>query len=255
VPFVDAAGGVQYAGTRGENSANRADGLPMTMDGAAAWMSAPTGNGVFETQAVTSNGSGWIDAGRVTNPALLTGSNYQIQFSVAAGATTYSVLNNGVPTALTNVAFVPGQAIQFDGMAVTITGQPAAGDQFAIAPSTPTLSVFDMLDQAAADLATPLASSSAKTQATSDNLRNIDSVLARMSAARSTAGEALNRIDSTSARLDAATQNAKTDRSTAEDLDIAAAISDFQNRQTGYEAALKTYASVQQLSLFDYIKT
>jgi flagellar hook-associated protein 3 FlgL len=31
------------------------------------------------------------------------------------------------------------------------------------------------------------------------------------------------------------------------------AISAFQNRQSGYEAALRAYASVQRLSLFTYL--
>ena len=31
------------------------------------------------------------------------------------------------------------------------------------------------------------------------------------------------------------------------------AISDFQNQQTGYEAALKSYAQIQNMSLFKYI--
>jgi flagellar hook-associated protein 3 FlgL len=34
---------------------------------------------------------------------------------------------------------------------------------------------------------------------------------------------------------------------------MVAAISSFQNRQAGYEAALKAYATVQRLSLFDYV--
>jgi flagellar hook-associated protein 3 FlgL len=33
------------------------------------------------------------------------------------------------------------------------------------------------------------------------------------------------------------------------------AISNFQNQQSGYDAALKTYASVQRMSLFQYIQT
>ena len=32
------------------------------------------------------------------------------------------------------------------------------------------------------------------------------------------------------------------------------AISDFQNRQSGYDAALKTYSIVQRMSLFDYLR-
>ena len=43
------------------------------------------------------------------------------------------------------------------------------------------------------------------------------------------------------------------DRSRAEDLDMIKGISDFQNQQAGYEAALKSYASVQKLSLFNFI--
>ena len=43
------------------------------------------------------------------------------------------------------------------------------------------------------------------------------------------------------------------DRSRAEDLDMIKGISDFQNQQVGYEAALKSYAQVQKLSLFNYI--
>ncbi len=254
-PFLDAAGGVQFVGTRGESSADRAEGLPMTMDGAAAWMTAPTGNGVFETRRLASAGSGWIDTGRVTDPAAITGSTYRLQFGVTGGATTYSVLKDGAPTALTDVAFVAGQAIVVDGMAVTVNGAPAAGDAFELAPSTPTLSVFAALDKAAADLATPLLGASTRTQATADNLRNLDSLLARMMGARSTAGETLNRIDSAGGRYDTAAFNGSVERSAAEDLDMVSAISDFQNRQVGYDAALKTYASVQRLSLFDFIKT
>ena len=47
---------------------------------------------------------------------------------------------------------------------------------------------------------------------------------------------------------------AQQQRSDAEDLDMLQAISDFKNRQTGYDAALKTYSIVQQMSLLQYLK-
>jgi flagellar hook-associated protein 3 FlgL len=31
-------------------------------------------------------------------------------------------------------------------------------------------------------------------------------------------------------------------------------ISDFQNQQTGYQVAMQTYAQIQKLSLFDFIR-
>lgn len=254
-PFLDAAGGVQYVGTRGATNAARGDDLPMTMDGDAAWLSAPSGNGVFETQVVTSTGNAWIDAGRVTDPTALTGSDYSVQFSVSGGTTTFSVLKDGAPTPLTNVSYVAGQAIEIDGMAFAVSGVPADGDAFAVVPSTPSLSVFDALDAAANELATPLRSKGAIAQTTATSLRDVDAALARISATRSAAGEALTRIDNVGARHEAAVASGKIERSNAEDLDLTAAISDFQTRQTGYQAALQTYASVQRLSLFDYIRT
>lgn len=253
-PFLDAPGGVQYVGTRGQINADRTDGLPMTMDGAAAWMTAPTGNGVFETRAAGGSGSAWIDAGRVTDPAALTGASYSIEFSVAGGATTYSVFKDGAPTPQTGVAYVSGQAISIDGISFTINGAPADGDRFEAIPSTPTLAVFDALDAAANELATPMRSAGAIAQTTASSLRDVDSLLARLSSSRSAAGEALGRIDNVGATHDAASTNGRIERSKAEDLDLTAAISDFQNKQIGYQAALQTYASVQRLSLFDYLK-
>lgn len=254
-PFLDAPGGVQYVGTRGQVNADRAEGLPMTMDGAAAWLSAPTGNGVFETRRVAGSGSAWIDAGRVTDPAALTGASYSVEFSVSGGATTYSVLKDGAPTPLTGVAYVSGQAIAIDGLAFAVSGTPADGDIFEAVPSTPTLSVFDALDAAASDLATPMRSPGAIAQTTATRLRDVDALLARLSSSRSAAGEALNRIDQVGAKHDAASANGKIERSQAEDLDLTAAISDFQTKQLGYQVALQSYASVQRMSLFDYIKT
>ena len=46
---------------------------------------------------------------------------------------------------------------------------------------------------------------------------------------------------------------AQTERSNAEDLDMVQAVSDFQNKQSGYDAALKSYSLVQKLSLFQYL--
>ena len=70
---------------------------------------------------------------------------------------------------------------------------------------------------------------------------------------RSRVGETLTRIDNATGRLDDQRLAAKTERSNAEDLDMVEALSEFQNKQTGYDAALKSYSLVQKLSLFNYI--
>jgi flagellar hook-associated protein 3 FlgL len=208
---------------------------------------------VFQTSAVTSTGTAWIDSGSVTDPSLVTGSTYTLQFSVGGGATTYSVLKDGVATAQTNVAFKPGQAIQVDGLSATVSGQPANGDAFQLAPSNSNLSVFDALDQAVANLKTPGRTSTQIAQGNVTDLSNVDAVLNQLSGARSQIGATMNRIDAMTERLSQLKLSSQTERSNAEDLDMTQAISDFSNQQTGYDAALKAYSMVQRLSLFNYL--
>jgi len=253
-PFADVPGGIQFQGTSGQLQAASGEALPLTMDGESTWMNARTGNGVFTASAVTSTGSAWIDTGSVIDPSLVTGSTYSLQFSISAGATTYSVLKDGAPTAQTNVAFTPGQAIQVDGLSATITGQPANGDVFQLAPSSPSLSVFDALDQAVADLKTPGRSATRIAQSNVTNLANVDSVLGQVLSGRAQIGATLNRVDAVTDRLSALKLSSQTERSNAEDLDMVEAISKFQSQQTGYDTALKSYAMVQKLSLFQYIQ-
>jgi flagellar hook-associated protein 3 FlgL len=252
-PFSDAPGGVQFQGTSGATESASGEALPLALDGRSTWMTARTGNGVFATRAVTSTGSAWIDAGKVTDPSAVTGSTYSLQFTVSGAATTYSVLKDGLATAQTNVAFTPGQAVQVDGMSATITGQPGNGDAFELAPSTPSLSVFGALDKAIADLKTPNRSGTQIAQANVTNLGNIDSVLNQVVGARAQVGDTMNRIDSVTNRLSAVKLSSTTERSNAEDADMTQTLSDFSQQQTGYDAALKAYSMVQKLSLFNYL--
>jgi flagellar hook-associated protein 3 FlgL len=138
-------------------------------------------------------------------------------------------------------------------MALTVAGQPASGDAFQVVPSTASLSVFDTLDKAVADLSAQGKRGSQIAQDAIMNLRNIDQGMSRLTVARSDAGVTLNRIDGVNDRLDGQKLAAETEKSSAEDLDMVQAISDFTNKQSGYDAALKSYSMVQHLSLFQYL--
>ena len=93
-PFIDTASGVQFRGAAGQVDVASDEALPLTIDGADAWLHAPTGNGVFETRA-TSSTTAWIDAGAVTNPSALTGGSYSVGFTQTAGVTSYEVRDSG----------------------------------------------------------------------------------------------------------------------------------------------------------------
>ena len=267
-PFIDAPGGVSFRGTAGEVPVAGDEPLPRSIDGQAAWLASPSGNGLFETRnaaAAPDAGGSWIDSGSVTdpatfyaatsppaaaNPAALT---YRINFTTGPGATTFSVLKDGAATALTNAPYVGGQAIEIDGMAFTVSGTPAAGDAFEIKLAGPSLGVFGTLDRAIDELKRPLRSSAATTQTVQRALADLGGSLTALQSLRGRVGEVLNRADMVEGRISALSLAAQTERSNAEDLDMVKALSDFQSRQTGYEAALKTYSSVQRMSLFQYL--
>jgi len=253
-PFVDAAGGVTYAATAGTTHTASSEPLPLAADGRAAFLEARGGNGVFVTAAGSVAGSAWIDAGGVTNPSALTGLPYSLQFSTGGAGSTFTVLRNGAATALTNVPYVSGQAIQIDGMSFTITGVPSNGDNFTITPSAPDQSLFDTLDSAVAALNNPSLGAGALSQTVADGLRDIDAAALQLSGVRADAGSWLQRLDNVESRVADQKVLAQSEQSNAEDLDMVHAISDFQLKQTGYDAALRAYSTMQRLSLFDYLR-
>ncbi|WP_310385768.1 flagellar hook-associated protein FlgL [Roseateles sp.] len=264
-PFLDQAGGVRFNGVSGSIQTGNIDSFPLTVDGRMAFEQARSGNGTFITQALDNRFSpdvsgkpipntGWIDAGRVTDPALLTGHGYQINITGSPG-TSYDILDTQTGASVQSGAYVAGKAITFEGMAVTISGPGADGDQYDIAPSTNSLKLFDVLDQTVLQLKSTDRKGPEITQSNSSRVRDIDAVMVNLQNVRSQLGERLNNLDGTEGRMAALKQYNQAERSAAEDLDMVQGISDFQNQQTGYDTALKTYAMVQRMSLFQYINT
>jgi flagellar hook-associated protein 3 FlgL len=240
-----------------------------------------TGNGYFATDyAALNTGTGVIDTGNVINPATwnaATTKNVAIQFTVTAGITTYdlvdTVSNNSLLTDPPGPAPAPlasqrtfqsGQPIvlsqvgppAFDlGASVTITGNPAAGDSFSLAPST-SQSLFRTL----ANLIGALEGSTVGpgSQAKFANeigfaLTNLDQANDNILRVRAAIGSRLSEVDSLSdVNQDLQLQYQQT-LSNLQDLDYAKAISDLTRKQTDLEAAQKSFMRVSQLSLFNYL--
>ncbi len=255
VPFLDTPAGVVPGAAGGQSLLSSTELMPSTVDGQAIWLSARSGNGVFTTAANPANtGTGWIDAGTVSDPAAITGGSYEVEVVDNAGVLSITVLNGGSATAIDNQPYRAGQAITVDGMTLHLKGTPVVGDRFSITPSQPDLDVFAALDRSIAILKDPTTNSGQIAQAVNSGLRDMDAVMGHMQAARAEAGAMLNRLDALDGRNQDRALWAKTVQADAEDLDMLQAISNFQNQQTGYQAALQSYAMVQRMSLFDYVK-
>lgn len=256
-PFTDATTGVVFNGIPGQRSSTEVS-LPSAMNGQAIWMNVPTGNGSFNVglpvaPATLNTGGVWAEPGQVISPTLLTGASYTVTFTVDASVVP-NVTTYDVPTASPPVVaqpYVDGQAIQFDGMSFVTHGAPATGDVLEITPST-TSNIFKVIDDAIASIDNAPGSSTLN-HAIALALTQIDTSMDRVQSARGQAGDWLNRADNIENTQNGRTVQLNADKSRAEDLDMVKGISDFQKFQTGYQAALQSYAQVQKLSLFNYL--
>ena len=261
-PFVDLYGptgnAVQFDGQRGQQAAGDTS-LPQSLDGDAIWMRIPQGNGSFTLSLPTANTSGVrTGLGQVINPSALTGQRYDIAFADVGGVMQYSVTNldTGTPVAgQTNVPYQPGATIAFDGLSFDMQNPAAAGDVIELRPVTGPTDIFKVMQDTVDALRDTGPNSGARrTQALGRSLTELDAGLDRVLLARGQAGEWLNRADSLKSMLDTRAVAYETEKSQLEDLDLIKGISDFQNQQLGLEAALKSYAQVQRLSLFEYVR-
>ncbi len=214
------------------------------------------GNGTFTTAAPASNsGSGIIDPGTVLDPTLVTGSAYTVAFSVSGGATTYQVVRASDSSVVASGNYTSPAAIAFDGQQVTISGAPANGDTFQVAPAS-YQSIFDTLKNAVQLLSTPVNNSAdgARLQTALSGLgASVDQALDHLSLARSQFGTSLAELDGYQQVNDDRTLQYQTRLSSVEDLDLAQAMSQLSQRQTSYQAALQSYSSISKLSLFNYL--
>lgn len=261
-PFVDTPAGMGYFGDDGQRlvQVGASRQMASSNSGSDVFMRVKNGNGTFVTQAATANtGSGIASLGNVINPALLTGHNYQVDFTVAAGITTYSVTDNSTlpaPTVLSaGNAYVSGQAISFDGMQFDIQGAPANGDSFTVSPSA-NESIFKTISDLIAALNTPLASGGGMAQLTGSlnrGLNNLDNALDNVLVTRSSLGLRLNEIDALQTAGDDLSLQFRQTLSELQDVDYNKALSDLTQQQMYLQAAQQTFSKVSGLSLFDYL--
>ena len=186
----------------------------------------------------------------ITETPLVSGGANPIVASASASyktGDTAKIAITGVPGMSFNITGTP--PITDKNAGTTVVGSPAVGDTITI---TPKRSVFSVLDTAISDIGSA-ANKNAAAQAVSQALKNIDISMARVSAIRGQAGDLLGRADRITATNDKRNIEQEGNRSRAEDLDMIKGVSDFQNQQTGYQAALQSYAQVQKLSLFNFI--
>lgn len=219
------------------------------------FMNIPQGNGVFHTAAGTGNaGSGMIDVGAIVDRASWLPDDYTITFTTASdwqitdGASPANIVASGT--------FTAGAPIEFNGVRVTLSGAPAAGDEFSVSRSR-SEDIFATISEVIEALQAPADSPAANTRLAmimQGALQQLDQAGDHFLRVRAEVGARLSTIDSTDdarAALDVDLASALSD---LRDLDYAQALTRMNQLLVGLEAAQLSYSKISQLSLFNYLR-
>jgi flagellar hook-associated protein 3 FlgL len=250
-PFTLSATGAAYNGDQGQRQVQIAAGQTVADgDNGNVFTQIKTGNGTFTvTAAAINTGSGIVGATTVSNPAAYNGGTYAINFTAPG---TYQVLQ-GV-TVVSTGTYTDGGTIAFNGVQVTLSGQPATGDSFSVAPSS-NQSLFTTVQNLVSALQTGVSSASSSTSlnnSINSAINNIDQALAQTSNVRASIGGRLNTI--TTQQSVAGTQQVQLQQSisTLQSLDYASALTTLTQQNTTLSAALQAYNLTKGLTLFKF---
>ena len=261
LPFTQTATGAQYAGDQGQRTLQVGSSrqMPTSDSGSAIFENNITGNGTFVTHADAANsGSGLVSSGAVSDTQQLTGHSYEVRFDISGSPATTTYTVNDTTTGLDVTVAAPyesGKQIAFDGMAFDVSGVPASGDKFTVAPSQKQ-SIFTTITSLITALRTPAAGGPGQARLTNDlnSLHdNLNAALDNVLGVQASIGSRLKELDYLdSAGDDLNIQYAST-LSDLQDLDTVKAISLFSQQQFMLEAAQKSFKSMSGLSLFNFI--
>jgi flagellar hook-associated protein 3 FlgL len=249
--FAQVGNSVSYLGNSQVNRVQISAGQSVSAGdaGDSVFMNIAAGNGTFTTAAGAANsGSGSIDTGTVTSAAAWVPDTYTISFT---SPTQYQV-RSSAGTVVTSGAYTGGSAIAFNGIEVTVSGAPAAGDQFTVAPAGKA-SVFSTIGNLISTLNSTTLSSGQITTQIGTAIRQIDNALGNFNNVQASVGGRLNAISAVA--NGAQTQQTQLQGSVSQlaDTDYAAAVTQLSTQELALQAAQESYASIAKLSLFNYI--
>jgi flagellar hook-associated protein 3 FlgL len=255
-PFArNAAGAIAYAGDQG-NRLVQVGPTQRVADGHSGndvFVSVTEGNGTFTTAADANNtGTGAITVGQVTDSAAWVPDDYSLVF--ANPPDTWEV-RDGLGNVVTTGAYTSGNAIAFNGVQVTVSGTPAAGDTFAIEQSS-TEDMFTTLGNIVSALNAGSGTPAAKAQLSSllgGSLQQLDQITDHALGVRSQVGARLSTLDNADASRDSLSVDLQTSLADLRDLDYAEAVTRMNQQLIGLQAAQLSYTKISQLSLFNYM--
>jgi flagellar hook-associated protein 3 FlgL len=250
-PFSQSGASVAYNGSNSVSQVQISSNQRITSGdaGANVFMNIPAGNGTFTTAVGAGNtGTATIDAGTVTNASQWVPDTYTIAFT---DPTDYTVTNSEGTQVASGTFSSPG-TIAFNGISTTITGTPATGDTFTVGAAG-TASAFSTISGLITALNDTSLSSSQISSQVGTALEQIDGAVSNIGVVQASVGARINAITAANTSGAANQTNMTASVSSIQDVDYAAATTKLSTEELALQAAQESYASIEKLSLFQYL--
>jgi len=252
-PFAQSGNSVSYSGSEQVSQVQISENQRIAAGdtGSAVFMNLPAGNGTFTTAAGAANtGGASISPGTVTSPSQWVPDTYTITFT---DATDYTVTNSGGATVTTGTYdSTKGGSISFNGIQVAVSGPPASGDTFTVAPAGQS-SAFATLSGLVSTLSSPTLNAGQITTQINPALTQIDGALNNLGNVQASVGGRLNAVTSSQSAAQSRQTDLTTQVSNIQSTDYAAATTQLSSEEITLQAAEQSYASLAKLSLFNYV--
>jgi flagellar hook-associated protein 3 FlgL len=253
-PFSASATGATYSGDQGQRQVQIGAGQTVIVgdNGDLVFNQIKNGNGTVNVTAAPANtGTGVLGATTLSSPTAYTGGSYTIEFTAPNA---YKVVSSTGATVTTG-AYTSGQTISFAGLQVALSGRPAAGDNFDVAPSTDQ-SLFATVHNLAAALGQGNATPAAQAQLNNSiagAVSGIDQALDHLQTVQASVGARLNSITAQQSVATAQQTQLQQSITSVQGLDYASAITTLDSQNTTLSAAMQAFTQTQGLSLFKYL--
>jgi flagellar hook-associated protein 3 FlgL len=260
-------GAVTYAGNDQQTFTSIGSGLQVATGdpGSSIFMNIPAGNGSFVASAGSGNtGTLVVGANSVTDQSAWTAANASgpVNDTITFGANdTYSVTDaNGNPVTDSSGnpitgTYTPGGSIEFDGMSVTMSGTPSAGDTVNVQADTAsnTQSVFTTLN----NMISALQSGESSTQfnnTMNQQLQALSQAMGSVSTAQVAVGTRIDTLTQQSSAYSDLSVTYQGALNTVQDANPETAISNLTLQSTALQASQEAFSKVQSTTLFDYLQ-
>lgn len=251
-------GSVNYSGDTGVRELQVAKNIKIATNqtGDAAFMTVTNAIGDFSANYTTNTSGVAVESANVTNRNTYNTSAmpHDYTFTFGPGAADLNVLDSGGANVFATATYVAGQTISFDGIDVTLSGNPLPGDSFTISEQEE-ISVFATINDAIAWMEQSSVSTNQEQHQVDYNtvLTQLNSAMSHITSRRVDSGIRLQVLDSQENRHLDAELSLTSGKANIEDLDFAKAIAEFEQSKIALQASQQTFSKVQGLSLFNYI--